>query len=224
MADRHIFQLRRGIRYVDETGATLLNPDGTPVRDDWRTYTERADHTNPLDGELVVEFEYNPVTGKKMPRFKLGYDDRDFADLEYISPDSFVLPTQATVTINPNDWMIVDCDGNIIDSSGNIVGADGNIITEGYYEIDDDGNIIDGEDKIMKNRYVQFVKVINATVTPNSKVDIQPSPSDLTIFREKDITFTAINAGGNVRVCVVGQKPINQYTFNATVTEVVDNA
>lgn len=101
---KYIFQLRRGTRYVDENGATLLNSDGTPVRDDWTAYTAQANHMNPLDGELVVEFEYNPTTGKKTPRFKLGYDDNAFADLEYISPDSFILSKPIYIKLKKNDW------------------------------------------------------------------------------------------------------------------------
>lgn len=121
MAKKYICQLRRGTRYVDEHGATLLNEDGTPVRDDWGTYTTQDDHVNPLDGELVVEFEYNPVTGKKTPRFKLGYDDNIFADLEYISPDSFILPKPITIKLNgglktednPDGWALAG-DGRFV--------------------------------------------------------------------------------------------------------------
>lgn len=189
MANKYIFQLRRGTRYVDENGATLLNENGTPVRDDWATYTAQENHLNPLDGELVVEFEYNPTTQKKMPRFKLGCDDKVFADLEYISPDSFILPTPASITLSPSEWQPV---------------------------LDDNNNPI-------PNRYYQPVTVNNAIITPNSKVDLQPSPAQLAIFHEKDITFTAINRGGNVRVCLVGQKPTQEYTMQVTVTEVAEN-
>ena len=73
----------------------------------------------------------------------------------------------------------------------------------------------------ISNRYYQPVTVNNAVITPNSKVDLQPSPEQLVIFHEKDITFTAINRGGNVRVCIVGEKPTGTYTLSATVTEVV---
>lgn len=221
---KYIIQLRKGIKYVDENGATLLNPDGTPVRDDWAAYTAQEDHLDPLEGELVLEYEIVRGTNKKTPRIKIGDGVSTFADLDYISVDSFILPTQATITITPNNWMMVDCDENIIDSNGNIVGADGTIVTYGYYKTDDNGNIIDEEEKIVRNRYVQFVKVDNATITANSKIDIQLSPSDIIIFHEKDITFTVINSGGYVRVCLVGQKPSNQYTFNVTITEVIDNA
>lgn len=102
---KYIFQLRRGTRYIDDNGATLLDDSGNPVRDDWTTYTNQETHLNPLDGELVVEFEYNPTTGKKTPRFKLGCDDLPFADLEYISPDSFIRPKQAYIELKKNDWM-----------------------------------------------------------------------------------------------------------------------
>lgn len=193
MANKYIFQLRRGTRYVDNNGATLLNPDGTPVRDDWATYTAQADHLDPLEGEMVLEYEVVLSTGKKTPRIKIGDGVSVFADLEYISVDSFVLPTQATVTIYPDAWLAVDADGNIAEE------------TEG----------------VVTNRYIQYVDVKNATITPNSKVDLQPTPEDLVVFHEKDLAFTAINAGGQVRVCVIGQKPTNEYTFKATVTEVV---
>lgn len=183
---KYIFQLRRGTRYVDENGATLLGENGTPVRDDWTTYTAQADHLNPLDGELVLEFEYNPTTQKKTPRFKIGCDNRPFAELEYISPDSFILPTPASITLLPDAWQAV----------------------------------LDENEAPIPNRYYQPVTVNNAIITPNSKVDLQPSPADLTIFHEKDIAFTAINAGGNVRVCVIGQKPTQEYTIQVTVTEV----
>lgn len=181
MATKYVCQLRRGIRYVDENGTTLLNPDGTPVRDDWTTYTAQENHFNPLDGELVVEFEYNPNTGKKTPRFKLGYDNKPFADLEYISPDSFVLPTPAMIHLSTN-WT-----------------------------------------KDADNRYYQVVTVQNAVVTPNSKIDLQISPEDLTVFHEKDLAFVAENEDGIVRVYCVGQVPQNEYDLPCTITEVVTN-
>lgn len=188
MADKYIFQLRRGIRYVDGNGATLLDADGKAIRNDWETYTAQEKHLNPLDGEMVVEFEYNPTTGKKIPRLKIGDGKSTFAELEYISVDSFILPTPALITLLPDAWQLVEENGETI-----------------------------------ANRYYQPVTVKNAVITPNSKVDLQPSPEQLAIFHEKDITFTAINRGGNVRVCVVGQQPTQEYTIQATVTEVAEN-
>lgn len=178
MSNKYIFQLRRGTRYVDNSGATLLNKDGTPVRDDWTTYTNQESHLNPLDGELVLEFEYNPTTQKKTPRFKIGCDDRPFAELEYISPDSFILPKPALIHLGTN-W-VPDAD----------------------------------------NRYYQVVTVQNAIITPNSKVDLQVSPEDLTVFHEKDLAFVAENEDGVVRVYCIGHVPQNEYNLQCTVTEV----
>lgn len=73
------------------------------------------------------------------------------------------------------------------------------------------------------NRYYQVVTVQNAVITPNSKVDLQISPEDLTIFREKDLAFVAENEDGTIRVYCVGQVPQNEYDLQCTVTEVIAN-
>jgi hypothetical protein len=82
----------------------------------------------------------------------------------------------------------------------------------------------DENDNLIENRYYQYVTINNAIITPNSKVDLQPKPEDLVVFHEKDLAFTAVNAGGQVRICVIGQKPTQKYTFQVTVTEVAENA
>lgn len=189
MAYKHIFKVRRGVRHVNDAGETIYKEDGTPERDDWGTYTAKADHIDPLGGELVVEFEYNSRTGTSIPRLKIGDGKSTFAKLAYIGIESFLFPKSASVTLPPAAWQPV---------------------------LDDDGSEI-------PNRYYQPVTVNGATITQNSKIDLQPSPADLAIFHEKDITFTAINSGGNVRVCVIGQKPTQEYTIQVTVTEVSVN-
>lgn len=186
---KYISQLRRGTRYVDNNGATLLNEDGTPVRDDWATYTAQENHLNPLDGELVVEFEYNPTTGKKIPRFKLGYDDNIFADLEYISPDSFILPKPISVTLYADKWE-------------QMLDAEGNAVADTYYQV---------------------VTVDNATITVNSKVDLQPNADQLLDFYDLGVALTTENDGGIITVYVVGDKPSKSYNIQAVVTEVVVN-
>ena len=72
-------------------------------------------------------------------------------------------------------------------------------------------------------RYFQKVTVDNATITPNSKVDLQPSAEQLTIFHEKDLAFVTENEDGVVFVYCVGQTPQNDYTIQATVMEVAQN-
>ena len=60
-------------------------------------------------------------------------------------------------------------------------------------------------------------------ITNYSKVDLQPSTEQLAIFHEKDLAFVAENEDGVVTVFCVGQKPVNDYTIQITVTEVVVN-
>lgn len=71
--------------------------------------------------------------------------------------------------------------------------------------------------------WYQEIVVANATVTPNSKVDLQPSPEQLYIFHEKDLAFVAENDEGKVTIFCIGQKPMNDYTIQVTVTEVIVN-
>ena len=73
------------------------------------------------------------------------------------------------------------------------------------------------------NRWLQVVEVRNAVITANSKVDLQPSPEQLSIFHEKDLAFVTENEDGVVSVYCIGQVPQNDYTIQTTVTEVVVN-
>lgn len=66
--------------------------------------------------------------------------------------------------------------------------------------------------------YSQVVAV--AGVTENSQVDLTPSVEQLAIFYEKDLTFVTENDGGVVTVYAIGQKPMNDYTIQVTITEV----
>ena len=174
---KYIVQLRRGWKYNSDPKT------GNP-RDDWAKYTEeQPTYAIPLPGELVLEYDNGT------PRLKIGDGVHSFAELAYMGIDSFILPTQASVVLDPQKWQ------SALDANGTPI----------------------------PNRYYQPVRIINASVTSNSKIDLQPSPEQLLIFKEKDITFTVVNENGNVRVCVIGQKPNNAYTIQATVTEVVSN-
>lgn len=57
-------------------------------------------------------------------------------------------------------------------------------------------------------------------VTERSMVDLQPSVEQLSIFHQKDLAFVTENEGGVVTVYAIGQKPENDYTIQATITEV----
>ena len=69
--------------------------------------------------------------------------------------------------------------------------------------------------------YTQIVNING--VTPYSKIDIQPSIEQLAIFHEKEITLVAENENGIVTISCVGQKPMNDYTIQVTMTEVIVN-
>ena len=69
--------------------------------------------------------------------------------------------------------------------------------------------------------YSQVVDMVG--ITPYSKVDLQPSAEQLTIFHEKDLTFVTENENGVLTVFCIGQKPINDYIIQAVITEVVVN-
>jgi len=66
--------------------------------------------------------------------------------------------------------------------------------------------------------YSQVVKVDG--VTKNSQVDLTPSVEQLVVFYQKDLAFVTENEDGVVTVYAIGQRPANDYTIQATITEV----
>ena len=67
--------------------------------------------------------------------------------------------------------------------------------------------------------YSQVVTVNGAT--KQSQVDLTPSVEQLSIFHSKDLAFVTENEDGVITVYAIGQKPTNNYTIQATVTEVI---
>lgn len=65
--------------------------------------------------------------------------------------------------------------------------------------------------------YAQVVAIDG--VTEWSAVDLRPSVEQLSIFYEKDLTFVTENEDGVVTVYAIGDKPLNDYVIQATVTE-----
>lgn len=57
-------------------------------------------------------------------------------------------------------------------------------------------------------------------ITPYSQVDITPSAEVLEDFRNKDIALVTENEDGVVTVYCVGQKLLNDYVMQVTITEV----
>lgn len=61
-------------------------------------------------------------------------------------------------------------------------------------------------------------------VTENSKIDLNPTVEQLSIFHNKDISFVIGNKNGVTTAYCIGQKPTNDYTMQVTITEVAINA
>lgn len=74
-----------------------------------------------------------------------------------------------------------------------------------------------------ENRYTQDItEQLIGRITENSKVDLQPTPEQLLAFQLKDATFTTVNEDGNVRVCAIGTRPLNDYEdIQVTITNIV---
>ena len=66
--------------------------------------------------------------------------------------------------------------------------------------------------------YSQVVDVAGAT--ENTQVDLTPSVEQLAIFHNKDLAFVTENDGGIVTVYAIGDKPLNDYIIQVTLTEV----
>lgn len=69
-----------------------------------------------------------------------------------------------------------------------------------------------------KSPYSQVVEIEG--VTENSQVDLTPSVEQLVTFHEKDLGFVTENDDGIVTVYAIGQKPLDDYIMQATITEV----
>ena len=88
---RYICTLRRGTKETDASGSV--------IRDDWTQYTaENPEEAIPRDGELVLEYDNG------IPRLKIGDGVHTFAELEYMSVDSFILPKPISVTLYADKW------------------------------------------------------------------------------------------------------------------------
>ena len=67
--------------------------------------------------------------------------------------------------------------------------------------------------------YSQAVAVIG--VTSNSKIDLTPSPEQLSELLSEEISLIAANDDGAVTVFAIGEAPTNDYVMQAMLTEVI---
>lgn len=69
--------------------------------------------------------------------------------------------------------------------------------------------------------YSQVISVPG--ITKNSKIDLNPTVEQLKVFHNKDLSFIVVNDNGVAIAYCIGQKPTNDYTIQATITEVATN-
>lgn len=81
--------------------------------------------------------------------------------------------------------------------------------------------VLDSNNNVIGSRYGQVVNVNNAIITPNSMVDLRITSEQMVKFYEKHLAFSATNKDGVVTIYCVGSIPDDDYTIQATVTEVV---
>lgn len=125
-------------------------------------------------------------------------------------------------------------------SSGVYVGS-GDMPEDSNVQIDPDGEVLTMEQIIKKvlervnkitsitlyankwegadNLYSQVVTVPGAT--ENSKIDLFLTVEQAQVFYPKDVAFVAENDDGVITVYCIGQKPANDYTMQAKITEVI---
>ena len=68
--------------------------------------------------------------------------------------------------------------------------------------------------------YQENVEIDGITITPYSKINLQPSAEQLVIFHDKDLEFVTENEDGCVTIYELGDKTANDYIMQVTVEEV----
>lgn len=113
-----------------------------------------------------------------------------------------------------NKDIVTDSTGNVVAAahSGGTVGSSGSAVTLGEV------TLLAANWSGTEDPYWQVVAI--SGVTENSQVDLKPSVEQLAIFHDKDLAFVTENDGGVVTVYAIGDKPMNDYTMQVSITEV----
>ena len=125
------------------------------------------------------------------PRFKIGDGTNNIIDLPFVVENIIERFLEANRVNSPKPTTISLLGSNWINTE-----------TEGIYTQD-------------------ITEQLIGKVTVNSKIDLQPTPEQLKMFHEKDVTFTTVNEDGVIYVYAIGIKPIQDYdNIQVTITEV----
>ena len=160
--------------------------------------------------------------------------------MSFIAKNPLILPEIEHTPSVPNGtrglfakkdgWYEIDSDGNIRKiATYDDIASLADIYQKKFATINIKGgidnwvaeDIEDGNGNVIGSRYGQIVDVKNATITPNSKVDIQITSEQMVVFYEKSLAFVAENEDAVITIYCVGGIPENDYVVQAIVTEVV---
>ncbi len=113
-----------------------------------------------------------------------------------------------------NKDIVTDASGNVVTAAhtGGTGGSSGSTVTIGEV------TLLAANWSGTEDPYWQVVAI--SGVTENSQVDLKPSVEQLAIFHDKDLAFVTENDGGVVTVYAIGDKPMNDYTMQVSITEV----
>jgi hypothetical protein len=97
------------------------------------------------------------------------------------------------------------------------------ISTSIILDVDSWTQVLDDNNDYIINTYSQVIVIDGAT--SNSRIDLQPSPAQLTEFYDLGVILTTENTDGVITVYSIGVKPTKTYTMQVTVTEIsLENA
>lgn len=174
-------------------------------------------------GVTVTDLVFKPQLelGSIATEFETSYIESGMSFHDGECEFASVYPTMTVLTNTEN--AIIDCEYN----------KDSNKVYEELYDFLEQGgltgtapaarianvNIFADQWVGTESPYSQVVSIEG--ITSNSQVDLTPSAEQLAIFYNKDLAFVTENENGVVTVYAIGQKPANDYTIQATITEVI---
>ena len=192
----------------------VLNLDDFPTATDWNITYLRGGNNEAMSGTAYPQIEFGSVrTEYELFNASQTYTPAADGTVEGVTS---LYPTMVLLTDTENT--VISCDYT----------RDSNKVVKELYDYI---NYLTSalpkttSIKLDKTKWVGSTSPYSQVVslpgtTPNSQVDLTPSVEQLAIFHEKDLAFVTENEDGTITVFAIGQKPTNDYTIQATITEV----
>lgn len=194
------------------TGTITIDLDQYPAATDWNITVSRAVSNEAISGVMYPQLELGTVA--------TGYEP--YKETKVYTPNSDGT-VDGVKSLAPSMTLYTDTDGVEIVCEYN---RDINVVIKEVYDYINSApaaRIVDVT--LLANKWVGSGNLYSQVVTidgitERSQVDLTPSVEQLSIFYNKDLAFVTENEDGIVTVYSIGQKPMNDYTIQATVTEV----